>query len=293
MATAVSAPPSNHGKIKGVQPLRAGQGNDFVLRRLHSLTGIIPIGAFLIEHIISNFEIVNGPLAYAQQVKFLNGLPLARVLEWAFIFIPLAFHALYGVYIAIKGRANVNVYPWASNWMYLSQRVTGILALLYIIQHLYFQRFTGVSLPENPGTAYWKVQNELSSPGMLIVYILGMVVTVWHFAYGIWLFCAKWGITPGDRARKKFGYVCTVFGVALATMGIWSIVSIYTAPRVPYMYNVLPSQPNNTVAPTVPGQYPTTNYDQAPGAPYGPAADPNAYPQQGQPRQQPQYAPQQ
>ena len=92
MATAAPQP---HVIAKGVQPLRAGQGNSFLWHKLHSLSGIVPIGAFLVEHIISNFETLNGPLAYAQQVKFLNSLPLVRVLEWAFIFIPLAFHALY------------------------------------------------------------------------------------------------------------------------------------------------------------------------------------------------------
>jgi len=52
---------------KSVQPLRAGEGHSFFWRKLHSLTGIVPIGAFLVEHIISNFETWNGPLAYAQQ----------------------------------------------------------------------------------------------------------------------------------------------------------------------------------------------------------------------------------
>ncbi len=125
--TRLPTPPS--ANCKGVQPLRAGEGHSFLWRKLHSLSGIVPIGAFLVEHIVSNFETWNGPLAYAQQVKFLNALPLVRVLEWALIFIPLAFHALYGVFIAFRGRANVNVYPWAGNWMYLSQRVTGIIAL--------------------------------------------------------------------------------------------------------------------------------------------------------------------
>jgi len=252
-SVAAPAPPSNQHPIKGVQPLRAGEGNSFVLRRLHSLTGIVPIGAFLVEHIISNIEIVHGPLAYAQQVKFLNGLPLVRVLEWAFIFIPLAFHALYGVYIAIKGRPNVNVYPWAGNWMYLSQRVTGILALAYIIQHLYFQRFTGVSLPEHPGLAYWKVQYELSNPLMVAVYVIGMIVTCWHFAYGVWLFAAKWGITPGDRARKKFGWVCGVAGTVLCAAGLWSIIAIVNAPAVPFE-DVMPTQQPGVVSPTVPVQ---------------------------------------
>ena len=164
MATAAPPAPPAAPPLRGVQPLRAGEGHSFFWRRLHSLTGIVPIGAFLVEHIVSNYETVNGPLAYAQQVKFLNSLPLVRVLEWTFIFIPLAFHALYGLFIVFRGRVNVNVYPWASNWMYISQRVTGIIAFLYIIQHVWRQRFSGVSLPEHPGAAFHKVQVELSNP---------------------------------------------------------------------------------------------------------------------------------
>ena len=224
MATAAPvAPPDLGSPRKGVQPLRAGEGTSFLWRRLHSLSGIVPIGAFLIEHILSNWEALNGPLAYAQQVKFLNSLPLVRVLEWVFIFIPLAFHALYGLDIARRGRASVNVYPWAGNWMYLTQRVTGIIAFLYIIQHVLRQRFLGADLPHNPGMAFHKVQVELHNPWMLAIYIIAMIATTWHFAYGIWLFAAKWGITPGDKARKRFGYVCAAFGTVLCIMGLASI----------------------------------------------------------------------
>ena len=248
MATAAPPAPPAAPKLQGVQPLRAGEGNSFLWRKLHSLTGIIPIGAFLVEHIVSNFETINGPLGYAQQVKFLNSLPLVRVLEWGFIFIPLAFHALYGVFIAIRGRSNVNVYPWAGNWMYLSQRVTGLIAFAYIIQHVLRQRFMGVSLPENPGAAFAKVQQELANPWMLAIYVIAMIATTWHFAYGVWLFAAKWGITPGDRARKRFGYVCGAFGTALCLMGLISIYAVvYKYPNAPE--NVMPSQPAGIVLP--------------------------------------------
>jgi succinate dehydrogenase / fumarate reductase cytochrome b subunit len=250
MAAAPVAPPdlNKPSQQKGVVPLRAGQGHSFLWRRLHSLSGIIPIGAFLIEHIISNFETWNGPLAYAQQVKFLNSLPLVRVLEWTFIFIPLAFHALYGVWIAFRGRVNVNVYPWASNWMYISQRVTGLIAFAYIIQHVLRQRFMGVQLPEHPGAAFAKVQHELSNPWMLAIYVIAMIATTWHFAYGIWLFAAKWGITPGDKARKRFGYVCGAFGAALCFMGLISIYAVvYKYPNAPA--DVMPEQPAGIALP--------------------------------------------
>jgi succinate dehydrogenase / fumarate reductase cytochrome b subunit len=250
MATATS-PVST---ARGVPPLRAGEGHSFLLRRLHSLTGIVPIGAFLVEHIISNYEAIHGPLAYAQQVKFLNGLPLVRVLEWVFIFIPLAYHMLYGVYIWLRGKSNVVYYPWAGNWMYLSQRWTGLIAFAYICQHVYRQRFAGVSLPEHPGAAFHKVQVELANPWMLAFYIIAMAATCWHFAYGIWLFAAKWGITPGDKARRNFGYVCTAIGVFLAVLGYISIYAFIGPNYKNAPADVMPSQPPGVIAPTVPGQ---------------------------------------
>jgi succinate dehydrogenase / fumarate reductase, cytochrome b subunit len=262
-AAAPPAPPSST-PLRGVQPLRAGEGHSFLWRRLHSLSGIVPIGAFLVEHIISNFETWNGPLAYAQQVKFLNALPLVRILEWCFIFIPLAFHAGYGVYIWLRGRSNVNVYPWAGNWGYFAQRITGLIALAYITQHVWRQRFSGVMLPEHPGAAFHKVQVELSNPWMLAIYVIAMVATCWHFAYGIWLFAAKWGITPGNKARKQFGYVCGAIGSVLCLMGLISIYAVvYKYPNAPE--DVMPEQPAGVVLPAPYTAPPGTTNPTQPG----------------------------
>jgi succinate dehydrogenase / fumarate reductase cytochrome b subunit len=54
-----------------------------------------------------------------------------------------------------------------------------------------------------------------------------MIAICWHFSYGVWLFAAKWGITPGKTARKRFGFVCVALGLALAAIGlagIWAFV---------------------------------------------------------------------
>jgi succinate dehydrogenase / fumarate reductase, cytochrome b subunit len=250
MATATVPPAAQ--PIRGVQPLRAGQGNSFLLRKLHSLTGIVPIGAFLIEHLISNFEALKGPAAYGAQVKFLNGLPFVRVLEWAFIFLPILYHALYGLYITFRGRQNVNVYPWAGNWMYLIQRITGIIAFAYIIQHVWRQRFSGISLPEHPGASFHKVQMELSNPWMLAIYAIAMIATCWHFSYGLWLFAAKWGITPGDKARKNFGYVCSALGAVLIAIGLSSLYAFVGPNYQNAPADLTPTQIESGSAPVAP-----------------------------------------
>ncbi|HXM22515.1 MAG TPA: hypothetical protein VN948_14765 [Terriglobales bacterium] len=208
----------------GVAPLRAGQGYSFLLRRLHSLSGIVPVGAFLFEHIlISNSSAIGGPAAYARQVRFLASLPLVPILELFGIWLPILFHALYGFYIWYRGEVNVGDYPWTGNWMYTAQRWTGAIAFAYILWHTWTMRFTGIDLHEYPGASFGKVQAELFSPALLTFYVVGLVCASWHFAYGIWLFAAKWGLTPGENARRRFLAVCLAFFVILSAAGLTSL----------------------------------------------------------------------
>ena len=233
MASSASSIESSTSRVrKGVAPLRAGEGYSFLLRRLHSLSGIVPIGAFLLEHFISNAEATKSPQAYNDQVKFLTGLPFVHWLEWIFIFLPLAYHGLYGIYIWYRGDSNVGEYPWSGNWLYTAQRWTGIIAFIYIGYHVYTMRFAGVSLMENYNAGFWKVQQEFMNPWAVAAYVIGIVAASWHFAYGIWLFAAKWGFTVGDRARRKFGVVCAALAVILVAIGLFTIRGFLNTPPV-------------------------------------------------------------
>ena len=129
MASASStAPGANKEATKivahGVAPLRAGQGSSFVLRRLHSLSGIVPVGAFLFEHIlISNSTAIPQWARRLCPPSQLSG----QSLRWCFflelfgIWLPILFHALYGFYIWFRGDGNTVAYPWSGNWMYTAQ----------------------------------------------------------------------------------------------------------------------------------------------------------------------------
>ena len=224
---AASASPAAPVATKGgVAPLRAGQGYSFWLRRLHSLSGIVPIGAFLFEHIlISNAAAIGGPAAYARQVTFLAGLPLVPLLELFFIWIPIAYHAIYGVYIWYRGESNLGEYSLGGNWLYTSQRWTGLIVFAYIVWHTWTMRFSGVDLHAFPDASFGKVQAELFNPWLLAFYIVGLVCASWHFAYGIWLFAAKWGIISGEKARQWFLGACIVFFFVMSGVGL---ASIYT-----------------------------------------------------------------
>ena len=88
-------------------------------------------------------------------------------------------------------------------------------------------------LLEYPAAAFGKVQAEFQSPWAVAFYAVGILCASWHFAYGLWLFAAKWGITPGDSARKKFGYVCIAIGVLFVLVGAITMYSFLNTPLQP------------------------------------------------------------
>jgi succinate dehydrogenase / fumarate reductase cytochrome b subunit len=212
---------------RGVPPIRAGQGHSFLWRRLHSLSGIVPIGAFLIEHFISNAFATNGPHAYANQVKFLTSLPFVPVLEIVGIYIPILYHSLYGFYIWFRGQSNVRDYPWAGNFMYSAQRWTGAITFAYILWHTYTMRFTGIHLVTDSQAAFHKVQVELQHPWAAAFYVVGIVAASWHFAYGLYLFCAKWGITVSETSRKWAGRAFTLLALGLIAVGLATMSAFF------------------------------------------------------------------
>ena len=230
-STASSSPVDVKG---GVPPLRAGQGHSFLLRRLHSLTGIIPVGLFLIEHFLSNAFATKGPGAYTKQVEFLSSFPFVVGLELFGIWLPILYHSLYGFYIWGRGESNISDYPWMGNWMYSAQRWTGAVAFFYMGWHTWHLRFSGVHILTYPASAFGKVQAEMiGHPWAVAFYAAGIFCASWHFAYGLWLFAAKWGITQGPVSRKRWGYVCFVIGVAFIAVGAVTMYSFLTTPQQP------------------------------------------------------------
>lgn len=193
---------------------------------------------------MSNAFATNGPWAYGDQVKFLTGLPFAIWLEVFGIYLPILYHALYGFYIWYRGESNVGDYPFISNWMYTVQRWSGAITFFYIVWHTYTMRFTGEHLFGNYGAAFWKVQQEMLHPYAIALYTIGILCVSFHFAYGLYLFVAKWGIVTGPKGRRNFAFVSVAVGVLLAVMGVATIYA-FVGPKWPNTPKDLP--PKNAV----------------------------------------------
>lgn len=203
----------------------------FVLRKLHQLSGIIPLGLFLLEHFYTNSKALGGPEEFNGAVRSLQSIPYIIFVEIGGIFLPLIYHAVYGLVITIEARPNNLNYPYPRNWFYLIQRITGVILFFFITFHVLNFRFgmipglNDVSVAHHPEQGFQVVAREFQMVPIFIIYLIGITSTVWHLANGIWLFMVDWGITIGERAQRLTGYACIAFGVVLLLVGINAAVA--------------------------------------------------------------------
>jgi len=226
----------------------------FTLRRLHSLTGIFPVGVFLIEHLLTN-SLAWWPERFNEQVHWLHNLHYLIWLEILFIFVPLAFHGTYGVIIALQGRSNAGQYPYMDNWRYTLQRVTAWIMVVFILMHLAHFRFAhwfgGELYPGAPDPFGITQRGFLSLllPAWLwlVIYVIGLTAAIFHFCNGLVTFCITWGISVSVESRKKTTIVAAALGVVLLIWGVMGLVGLqqaYTKPEPVAPANVVHAGPS-------------------------------------------------
>lgn len=201
---------------------------DFWLRRLHSLSGIIPIGAFLFEHMLTNSRALEGRAAYNDAVAFILHLPYLHVMEICFIAIPILFHAGLGVYIALRSKWNPVQYSYGRNWMYVIQRVSGLFLVAYIGWHVYETRIAVIFDPTIKLNFFDFMAAKFQNPFYLAFQALGVLAAAFHFANGLWTFLIVWGVTVGAKAQKYASVVCYAIGLVILVFGLDSFRGFLT-----------------------------------------------------------------
>jgi succinate dehydrogenase / fumarate reductase cytochrome b subunit len=197
------------------------QGNSaYLLRKLHSLTGIVPVGAFFAEHFWSNSAALVSAQKYNQTSEDLQTIPYRVFVEWVFIFLPILYHGGYGVYIWLRGQSNVSRYPWVRNWLYMFQRWTGLIAFVYIGWHLYTERWL-----THGRSTYANVAQDLRNPWYLAFFVIGIVASSFHLGVGIWNFLCKWGLAATVRAQRVAGQFGVLVGVVFSVVGVLIVLS--------------------------------------------------------------------
>ena len=223
----------------------------FLLRRLHSLTGIVPIGVFLLNHLLTNSSMAWGGAAlrhpheggmaaggveyFWDEVKWINEqIPHLLLIEIT-LWLAIGFHSVLGVYYATTGKSNTDRYAYQGNWRYKLQRISGYVGIFYILYHIATLRWGWSWLI--PGGTKWDYLYASSTlaaalqggmdgwtvKGMLVsaFYFIGVSLLVFHFANGLWTAAITWGVTVSRKAQVRWGVACAGLGTGLMLMA-WS-----------------------------------------------------------------------
>jgi succinate dehydrogenase / fumarate reductase cytochrome b subunit len=203
------------------------------IRRLHSLSGVVPLGVFLVEHLWATSGAIRGRAIFDARVIWLDHVRFGTLFEILFIGLPLAFHALYGVVLAFDKKRNPENYPYREQHFALLLRASGLLSLLFIAWHVWELPLQRLLTKIPASDLFDLLAMHLSStsravPSRAIGYFLGLSVTILHFTYGMISF------TYGERnirepqplRRSTFRYAA--FGILLFLTGGATILSLAT-----------------------------------------------------------------
>jgi len=210
--------------------------NEFLIRRLHSLSGLIPVGAYMVIHLLTNASVLESSVLFQKLVYQIHGLPLLVAIEWLFIFIPILFHAIIGVLIIRGSLPNSGTYKYGSNVRYTLQRATGMIAFVFIMFHVFhmhgwfhFETWE-IRVVKPLGGGQFEPFNAASTAAMAlsslpyqIFYVVGVLSCVFHLANGIWTFGITWGIWVTPQAQRWATTACLIFGLGLGAVGLGAL----------------------------------------------------------------------
>lgn len=202
------------------------KGREYTFRKWHSLMGVIPVGVFLTQHLIVNNFATRGAEAFNKAAGFMELLPFRYALEIFIIFLPILYHAIYGLYIAFTAKNNAVSYGYFRNWMFVFQRISGIVTLIFISWHVWETRIQAMLGKE---VNYDMMADILNNPAMFAFYLVGVVSTIFHFANGLWTFCISWGITVSPRSQRISTYVTLAIFLGLSYVGVSALLAFIDA----------------------------------------------------------------
>ena len=201
--------------------------HQFLLYRLFSLAGLIPVGAFVMVHLLTNASVLGGAAAFQSRVDLIHSLgPLLPAIEWLFIFLPMLFHAIMGFVIITTGMPNVGSYSYMGNVRYTLQRASGMIAFVFILWHITQLHWMGAPLGGgqfDPHHAASSAAVALKPVAITLMYAIGVIATVYHFANGLWSLGITWGLWTSPAAMQRANWLSLAVGLGLGVAGLGAL----------------------------------------------------------------------
>jgi succinate dehydrogenase / fumarate reductase, cytochrome b subunit len=196
----------------------------FLSRKIHSLTGVVPVGAFLAFHLWENsMSRFGGDFFNEHVVRGIEHLLNYKLAIESFLIAVILFHGIYGIVIWWQGKSNTSRYQNGSNVRYLLQRLTAFTTFAFILWHVWSTRVAGGMDPKIGADLFSHMQRIFADPINVALYIVGIAGATYHLANGLWLAAINWGLTTHPRAQKFCLYACAGVFAATTFLGLHAL----------------------------------------------------------------------
>jgi succinate dehydrogenase/fumarate reductase cytochrome b subunit (b558 family) len=178
-----------------------------LVREAFSLSGVLPLGAFLVVHVAANARALAGDAAFTSAAKGLERIPALALVEIVFVYVPMLVHAGIGAWLIVT-RASLGAPSPFGSAARLAMRITGVLALAFLALHLAELRFRTPGARPAAEALSTLLASHLASmqyglPLRAVGYLLGSAAVCFHFAAGLWGVFARTPQGQGRQARRR------------------------------------------------------------------------------------------
>jgi succinate dehydrogenase / fumarate reductase, cytochrome b subunit len=197
-----------------------------VLRKWFELSAVVPLAVYVVVHLGSYMRVLFGATTFGAS----GATHFQLVAEIALVWLPLAFHAIYGAWLI--PRKIEGVAPERNQTVLL--RVSGVGALGFLLYHASWLRLPLLRGERSPADVGNMLAAGLSAtdwgiPVPAILHLLGLAVVSAHLATGLARFFEKWRLASAARAQL----VARALSLALFGVGSATVVELATGSALP------------------------------------------------------------
>jgi succinate dehydrogenase / fumarate reductase cytochrome b subunit len=180
--------------------------------RIHSLTGVLPLGAYLVLHLFEASSAVGGRRAFVDGMSGVGG-GSALLFESVLVLLPLAVHI--GLGIAIWARPSPGVTsPHPTTAFRTIQRVTGVVVLAFLLFHL-GHTFALEVEGADANALYDRLWVQLGTPLYIGVYVIGTAAVALHLANGLPAAARRFDLVKTEKAYRGVRHLSAALAILL------------------------------------------------------------------------------
>lgn len=197
------------------------------LKGLQIWTGVVPVGLFVLSHVVTNARAIAGGAAFDRTAEAIGRIPGLALIEIAAIALPMLLHVGLGVVLGTTPQAAGDERGYPRPWMLLAQRATGFYLVVYVVFHVWGTRLSPERLAGDVDL-FALMGRRLAHPGVLAYHLIGVLAAAYHFGNGLVALAGPWGLDAGARGRAlaaRAGWAAFVVLSMVGMLALFAFVS--------------------------------------------------------------------